>query len=113
MKDFLFIYRINPAVLAGYSPEEMQDLTKRWMDWMGSIAAQNKLSDKGNRLVPDGKVLKQNGVITDGPYTETKEIISGYTVVKAATMEEATELAGGCPIYSQGGCLEVREVRVL
>jgi len=51
----------------------------------------------GNRLVPSGKVVKPDNVIADGPYTEIKESIVGYSLVKADSIEEATELAKGCP----------------
>jgi len=109
MKDFLFLFRMNGAP-AG-SPDEMQAMTKRWMDWIGGIAAQNKLTDRGNRLFPAGKVVKPGNVITDGPYTEIKESIGGYTIVKAYSLEEATELAKGCPGLSVGASVEVREIR--
>lgn len=110
MKDFLFIFRSDFGKMAQVSPEEMQAMTKRWMDWIGGIAAQNKLTDRGNRLEKSGRVLKPNNVITDGPYTEIKETIGGYSIVKADTIEEATEIAKGCPVFSVGGSLEVREV---
>jgi len=96
------------------SPEEMQALTKKWMDWVGSIAAQNKLGDRGNRLVANqGKVVKPNNLVTDGPYVEIKESIGGYSLVKAKSLDEAAELAKGCPILSLGGNVEVREINAL
>jgi hypothetical protein len=113
MKDFLLVYRTDYNTMPNGSPEEMQASTKRWMDWIGGIAAQNKLTDRGNRLVPSGKVIKAGDVITDGPYTEIKESIVGYSIVKAASMNEATELAKGCPIFKIGGNVEVREINEL
>ena len=113
MKDFLLVYRTDYNTMANSSPEEMQASTKRWMDWIGGIAAQNKLADRGNRLVPSGKVIKAGDVITDGPYTEIKESIVGYSIVKAASINEATELAKGCPIFKIGGNVEVREINEL
>jgi hypothetical protein len=113
MKDFLFVYRADYTAMPKRSPEEMQALTKRWMDWIGGIAAQNKLTDRGNRLELGGKVVKTGNLVTDGPYTELKESIGGYTLVKAASLEEATTLAGGCPILAAGGNVEVREISVL
>ena len=86
-------------------------MTKRWMDWIGGIAAQNKLGDRGNRLFPSGKVVKPGNIITDGPYSEIKESIGGYSIVKANSLEEATELAKGCPGLTIGGSVEVREIR--
>ena len=113
MKDFLFLFRTDYKAMPKASPEEMQAVTKRWMDWIGGIAAQNKLTDRGNRLVPSGKVLKPGNVITDGPYTEIKESLAGYSIVKAASLEEATELAKGCPGLQLGGTVEVREIDVM
>lgn len=110
MKDFLLVFRNNDSEMPKRSPEEMQANTKSWMDWIGSIAAQNKLTDRGNRLVPSGKVLKPNNVIADGPYTEIKESIGGYSIIKASDLDEATELAKGCPGLLMGGSVEVREI---
>jgi hypothetical protein len=111
MKDFLLVFRSGP--LATLSPEEMQANTKKWMDWIGGIAAQKKLIDRGNRLFPEGKVVKSNKVITDGPYTEIKESIGGYSLVKADSYDDAVELANTCPILARGGNVEVREINAM
>ncbi|MEJ7643801.1 MAG: YciI family protein [Chryseolinea sp.] len=70
--------------------------------------------DKGNTLLPtpgSAKTVKPNRVVTDGPYTEIKEFISGYIIVKTNTIDEAVEIAKGNPIFDQvGGNIEVREV---
>lgn len=113
MNDFLFVFRADYNALPKGSPEEMQAGTQKWMNWIAGIAAQNKLSDRGNRLANSGKVVKNDNVITDGPYTEIKEAIMGYSLVKANSIEEATELAKDCPILLQGGNVEVREISVL
>ena len=116
MKDFLLVYRTDDHTMNALpkrSPEEMQANMKRWMDWIGGIAAQNKLTDRGNRLVPSGKVVKADHVIADGPYTEIKECIVGYSIVKATSIEEATELVDGCPVLAMGGNVEVREISVM
>jgi hypothetical protein len=113
MKEFLLLFRTDFSAMPKASPEEMQANTQRWMDWIGGIAAQNKLGDRGNRLAPEGKVLKAGNVITDGPYAEIKESLAGYSVVKAASIEEATELAKGCPILAVGGNVEIREISVM
>lgn len=114
MKDFLLVFRQEPQSKdAQPSPEEMQANTKKWMDWIGGIAAQNKLADRGNRLMATGKVVKPNQVVTDGPYTEIKEAIGGYSIIKAETIEEAVELAKGCPIFKFGGNVEVREINAM
>ncbi|MNY65920.1 YCII-related domain protein [compost metagenome] len=56
------------------------------------------------------QTLHPNNVITDGPYTEIKEFISGYVIVKTDTMEEALELAKSNPIFKIGGSIEIREL---
>jgi hypothetical protein len=113
MKDFLFVFRNDYLSMPRETPEESQALTQKWMDWIGTIAAQNKLADRGNRLALAGRVVRPGDVITDGPYTEIKELIGGYTLIKAESIEEATELAKGCPILKIGGNIEVREINPL
>lgn len=93
------------------SPEQMQQVMGQWMDWLGGIAAQNKLVDRGNRLsATETKTLESADMVTDGPYTEIKEYISGYTIVSTSTIDDAVEIAKGCPIFRFGGKVEVREV---
>ncbi|HYF70903.1 MAG TPA: YciI family protein [Ohtaekwangia sp.] len=110
MKEFALIFRLKDIADFKPSPEQMQER----MNWLASIAAQNKLVDKGNTLLPirgSAKTVKPNNVVTDGPYTEIKEFISGYIVVKAEDIDEAVEIAKANPIFSQvGGNIEVREV---
>ena len=113
MKDFLFVFRSETSPRTNASPEQLQANMKLWMDWIGGIAAQNKLLDRGNRLETGGKVVKPGNLITDGPYIETKEMIGGYTLVKADSIDEATEMAKGCPILTFGGNVEVREIGVM
>ncbi len=110
MKEFLFAFRADYSKMGERSPEQMQASMKKWMDWISGIAAQDKLVDRGNRLESAGKVLKPDNLITDGPYTEIKETLAGYTMVKADSLEEATELAKGCPVLETGGSVEVREI---
>jgi hypothetical protein len=108
MKEFLFIYRRDATVQM--SPEQMQAMMKPWQDWLGSVAAQNKLVTQGSRLTPEGTTVKPNNVVTNGPYVELKELVSGYSIVKANDLNEASEIAKGCPILKVGGTVEVRTI---
>jgi hypothetical protein len=111
MKEFLLVFRNqNGSAPVPSSPEQIQAMMKPWMDWIGSIAAQNKLVATGNRLEQDGKVLKPGNLVTNGPYVEIKEAIGGYTIVKAASLDEAVDLSRGCPILNVGGSVEVRAI---
>jgi hypothetical protein len=109
MNEFLLIFRrdyktsdIKP------SPEHLQNMMKAWQNWMGSIAARNKLVSSGNRLSDEGKVVKPGGLITNGPFVEIKEAIGGYIIIRAESMEEAAEISKDCPILTIGGNVEVR-----
>jgi hypothetical protein len=110
MKDFLLLFRADYSEYSKRSPEELQAMTKKWMDWIGGIAAQGKLADRGNRLEMGGKVVRAENVVTDGPYCEIKESLGGYSAVKAVSIDEAVEIAKGCPVYLIGGSVEVREI---
>jgi hypothetical protein len=107
MKEFALIFRLNKESKTKPSPEQIQER----MNWLGSIAAQKKLADKGNTFSPiNAKTVKSDNVVTEGPYAEIKEIISGYMIVRTETIEEAVELAKANPIFKIGGNIEVREV---
>jgi len=109
MTEFMMIFRHTPNPAMQLSPEQMQANIKQWQDWIGSIAAQGKFVST-NRLGFEGKTLKPNNVITDGPYAEVKEILGGYVIVKANSLDDATQLAQGCPILLIGGHVEIRNI---
>lgn len=113
MKEFLLIFRADYNAMPKASPEQMQATTQKWMNWVAGIAAQDRLVNRGNRLTTAGKVLKSDNTISDGPYTEIKESILGYTLIKAGSIEEATRLAHGCPVLTVGGNVEIREINPL
>ncbi|MDB4925085.1 YciI family protein [Mucilaginibacter sp.] len=110
MNDFLLIFRREASFDTQLTPEQLQEISKPWQDWMGGLAAQNKLVNQGNRLNSDGKVVKPNNVVTNGAYVEVKELIGGYTIIKATSLDEAAEIAKGCPILAVGGSVEVRQI---
>jgi len=89
--------------------EQMQAVIKQWQSWITGIVTKGKYSGT-NRLLTDGKTVMPNKVVTDGPYVEAKEMIGGYLIVKADSIDEAVELAKGCPGLMMGGNVEVRSV---
>ena len=111
MNEFILVFRRNEVSgEAQPSPEQLQAMMKQWQDWIGNIAAQNKLVSSGNRLSSDGRVVKKDNVITNGPYVELKEAIGGYIIVRADSLDEAAELSKDCPILNIGGNVEVRTI---
>lgn len=111
MQEFVLLFR-RDFVTSGIqpSPEQLQSMLKPWQDWMGSIAAQNKLVSSGNRLGGEGRVVKPGKLVTNGPYVEIKEAIGGLIVIRANDIDEAAEIAKGCPVLTIGGNVEVRPV---
>ena len=52
-------------------------------------------------------------VISDGPFMEGKEMVGGYLICKANTIDEAVEISKGCPLLEyEDGIVEVREIQV-
>lgn len=105
----MMLFRHIPGPDYAPTHEEIQAEIKKWQDWIGGIAAQGKF-DSTNQLSREGKVVRQNSVVTDGPYAEVKEIIGGYVIVKAESLDEAVDMVNGCPILDiPSGHVEVRE----
>lgn len=47
--------------------------------------------------------------VVDGPFAETKEVLGGFNLIEAASMDEAVRIAAGFP-WAGSGCIEVRQV---
>jgi hypothetical protein len=111
MKEFVMIFRMDTLLKREISPDEMQDMMKAWQNWMGVMATRNKLVSSSNLLGNDGRAVKSAKMITNGPYAEVMEIIGGYVVVRANSIDDAAEMAKGCPmVIGGGGMVEVRNV---
>jgi hypothetical protein len=67
------------------------------------------LTDRGQPFERGGKVVRQQTVV-DGPYTESKDTIGGFSIVEARDLDEAVALSHGCPALDGGGSVEVRPV---
>jgi hypothetical protein len=110
MKEFALIFR-HENMTGKVSPGQMQQWMKQHMDWVGSIAAQNKFVSGTGLLFDDAKVVHHDKLVTNGPFGEIKETLSGFIVVKAENAGEAAEFAKGSPILGgEGNTVEVREL---
>jgi hypothetical protein len=110
MANFMFLFRSNPAeAYRSLSPEQMQQMTQKWMDWRSSLEKNGHIKQLGERLDGSGKVVRGKAkAITDGPYIEVKDFVQGYMMVNAKDMDQAIDLAKGCPILESDGSVEVR-----
>jgi hypothetical protein len=110
MKEYLMLIHENLDTYAETTPEEMQADIERHVKWVEGLVKQGHFKS-GNPLNPESAFINNSkGLITDGPYAETKEGVSGYYFLLASSLEEATQIARGCPSFSMGATLEIREV---
>ncbi len=110
MKQFVFLFKGGDDLWESKSQKEQEEHMQDWMQWIDGIAKQDKYLG-GERLYPHGKTILPGGVkVTDRPLSEAKEVLGGYIVVKSDTLEEATEMAKGCPGLLWESSVEVREV---
>jgi len=87
----------------------MQQILKKWMDWKDNLEKNGNVKQFGERLDGSGKVVRgKDKAVTDGPYVEVKDFIQGYLLVEAKDIDQAVELAKGCPILESDGTVEVR-----
>jgi hypothetical protein len=109
MQEFLLaIHRDFTSKNPTPTPEQMKEAAKPYQEWISGMMAQDKLVAPPKRWDLDGRVIKQNDVVTSGPYAEVKESIGGLFVIKASDYDEAVEIAKGCPIIQWGAVVEVR-----
>jgi hypothetical protein len=113
MPKYMLLLHDDKNGFASLSPDQMQKVIEKYMAWgrklreAGVHAGSNKLTDE------PGKVLRRSGAqvrVTDGPYSETKEVLGGYYIVEAASYDEAIERSRDCPHLEYGGTIEVRQV---
>jgi hypothetical protein len=92
------------------SPEQMQATIEKYIAWAKQLRAENRMV-AGDELKPEGRrLVAKDGSITDGPLTETRERIGGYCIITADSLDQAAEIAKGCPTFEHGGAVQVREI---
>ena len=113
MSKYMYLFRSNPEAYRSISPEQMQQITKKWMDWKDTLEKNGHIHQFGERLDGSGKVIRSGGrgkdiSVTDGPYVEVKDFVQGYLMVEAKDIDEAVKLAKSCPILETDGTVEIR-----
>ena len=111
MPDYMLLLHERPENFENLSPEEMQGIISRYMSWRTNqstrVVGGNKLRDDAGRVIERGKARAE---VRDGPFTESKEVVSGYFIVSASDYDDAVRIASGCPHLELGGRIEVREI---
>ncbi|MCG2615933.1 YciI family protein [Terrimonas sp. NA20] len=112
MQEFLLvIHRDLTSKKPVPTPEQMQAAMQPYKDWIGSIAAKDRLVAPPKRWDADGRFITHGKVknhISVGPFAEDKLSIGGLFLIRANDYDEAVELAKGCPIIQYGAIVEVR-----
>jgi hypothetical protein len=125
---YLLVFReTSPERYEEVSREERRAALERWNAWCDGLLAEGRLQ-AGNTLAPEGRVISRaggtravgsaaarapargTGRVVDGPFAEAKELIGGYILLRAASLEEAVAIAEGCPNLPYGMEVEVRPV---
>jgi hypothetical protein len=110
MTKYLFLHRSGPEHASSShgekpSPEQMQAMFAKWNAWKDKF--KDNIVDWGDKL-KGGKVVSASGV-SDGPFVEAKEIIGGFMIVQADSLEQACVIAQEMPA-GPGARIEVREM---
>lgn len=116
MSEFIFLFRSSAADQheAIGTPERAQKSMQVWLAWLRELEASGHLKNPGQPLAPSGKVVREAGkLITDGPYAEAKDLVLGFLFVEAKDLDQAAEIASGCPIAGGRGSVEVRPIGML
>jgi len=101
MANYLLLYS------GGSMPEteaEQAEVMQAWGAWFGRLG--RALVDGGNPTSGQAKTLASDGTVSDGP---VGTMSSGYSIIKADSLDEAVELARGCPVLLGGAKISVLE----
>jgi hypothetical protein len=113
MPKYVLLLHDATDAFAKFSPEQMQQVVKKYVAWGNRLRKAGVL--KGGEKLADnpGKVLRgRNGKVrvTDGPYSETKELLGGYYIIATDSYERAVELVSDSPHFEYGGTMEIRQI---
>jgi hypothetical protein len=113
MPKYMFLLYDDPSTWMNLSPNDMQQAIEKYVAWgtklreKGALVGSDKLADDPGKVMRKGEGKLR---VTDGPYSETKEVLGGHYTVTAPTYEAAVELARDCPHLEYGGTIEVRQI---
>lgn len=110
MAEFVILMREDDNAWGNMPPEEQQRLLKGYFEWVDDLKSRG-IFKGGAPLGDGGRLLRVvDGEVVDGPFTETKEVATGFFMVEAASMDEARAIAATCPALFHGETVELRHV---
>jgi hypothetical protein len=110
MEKFLLLIREDFQRRANQSQEEIDSCCQIMNGWAETLAeAGNFISSEPLRMA--GRHIGRDTVISDGPFIEAKEAVSGYFLIRAENLEQAAAIAQTCPFVVTGRmAMEVRPI---
>jgi len=110
MKKFILLIREDLRLLKQMTPEQSQEDSRQMVSWVEEITKAGNFV-QGDPLENDMTVVAKGKIHTDGPFIEAKEAISGFTIIKAASLIQASEIALTCPlVQTEKIKIEVRPI---
>jgi hypothetical protein len=111
----MLIIRSEDIDYSRFSPSDFQNFMTEYVNWTKKLSTAEELI-AGEKLTENlGKTLRKKGtsIVVDGPYSDSKDAIGGFYIVKARHEASAIEIANDCPSLKYGGSVEVREIELL
>jgi len=110
MPRFMVLMHESDDAWAKLSADEKQRMMEKYFAWAEELRRGDHFRG-GDPLVRGGRLLRaSDGDVVDGPFTETKEVLTGYFMIEARDLDEAATLARGCPALIHGESVVVREI---
>ncbi len=99
MADYLLIYEGGDYSWMDRPPEEVRASIQAWGAWFQELERSGNLRNGGAALEWGGAVLsvRDGSIQTDSALPEVKDLIGGFSVIAADSIDEAADLAKGCP----------------
>lgn len=108
MSEFVFLFRGRERM---GSAEQQQKTLEKWRAWMNDLNQRGLITNPGLPLEDAARrVAGSDRHVHDGPFAEIKDLVNGFIVIGANDIDAACEIAKGCPIFEQGGGVEVRPI---
>jgi hypothetical protein len=94
-----------------YSETEQKELYERYYNWANKLRKEERFVAGSELSAAHRDLLSISGkVVVDGPFPETKEILTGYFIIRAKSLEEAADVSKECPALSHGDWVQVYEM---
>ncbi|WP_414617478.1 YciI family protein [Dyadobacter sp. 32] len=113
MEKFMLLVRQDLREVGQMTEEEYLVKLNLMLGWVDELAAGGNYV-AAEPLLTTGRYVTDTKVLSDGPFIEAKEAISGYFIVWAENIDHAVRLSQMCPLlHTKEVVIEVRPIRVL